>query len=380
MNQTETLAPAIEKHAGKVVYFATGTLTEVAADLARLGLHGNGTRLRVVAPAGFAPQLAKLAAPRPGELVSYRLWTAPLVWLRLLVFLGLSRHAEVVCLTSPQRFRFLKLLALTLRGYVVFSPISGARIPLGFLDLGNIWLRQRWAVREQRRKHFPVGVIGSASGYYLSKIVPVLRARYPGAPIHGLLLSTATPSTAALFDSVHVLKPGLLGAFCETMRLIRAGKRYQRWVIPCTNEPYGWLKFMAFLWPVSRRQIYNELADGFAVRDLRTLWWHFRWRLRDRMSFQIVAASAGLRWPVRLAHLSLYGLRVLSALPLLWKIRLRSLRGRWPAVGFNAAAGGSERGETVWNAETESVNGRLAPSAAVAPRLPGERGGPVGVE
>ena len=379
MSQRNPATPKGALHPAKVVYFATGTAAEVAVDFARLRLGGNGTRLRVVAPADFALQLAQAVSLRSDKVLSYRAPLAPLIWLRLLGFLGFSSNVEVLCLTSPQRFRFLKFLALTLRGRVVFSPISGARVPLGFWDLAGIWRRQRRDAREAARKGLPVGVVGSASGYYLEKIVPRLRARYPDAPIHGLVSAKATPSTRARFDSVRVLRPGLWGVLRETPRLTRDRKEYQRWVIPFTDEPYRGLKVAGFFWPLCRRQIYNELADGFAVRDLRTLWRHFRWRLRDRMSFQIVSGTGERNALLRGAQLALYGLRLLVAVPVLTWALLRSYRRRWLGQRWRAAehpgAGGPVRNEA-----SGSGGGRLARSGVVAPRLPSEPGGPVGAK
>ncbi len=328
MSHTPAVPGPQPKGPAKLVYFATGSPAEVAADFERLELAGNGTQLRVVAPSYTAGALRPLGLFRPEELLPYQPALAPFLWLRLLAFLGFSRRAVVVCLSARQRFRFLKFLALTLRGRVIFSPTSGERVPLSPLDLAGIWLRQTLDAREERRKNFPIGVIGSASGYYLGKIVPVLRARYPGAPLHGLLLPQGTASAAHLFDSVQVLQPGWWSVLREGFRLARSRNLYQRWVVPCTNEPYRRLKLVAFVWPLSRRQIYNELGDGFPVRKTRTLWGHFRWRLRDRLTYQIVAGTAGRSWPLRAVHLVLYGLRLLSAVPVLTMARLRALHPR----------------------------------------------------
>ena len=384
MNRIATSAPVREKHPGKVVYFATGTLAEVSADFSRLRFTGNGTRLRVVAPAAFSATLAQTAHVPPGEVLVYRPWTAWLVWVRLLGFLGFSRDAEILCLTSPQRFRFLKLLALTLRGRVVFSPMSGARVPLGFFDLTGIWLRQRRDAGEERRKTLPIGVVGSASGYYLERIVAAVRRRYPHVPVHGLLLASATPSTAALFDSVCILKPGPAGALGETLRLIRARNRYQRWVVPCTDEPYRSLKFLAFFWPLSRRQIYNELSDGFAARNLRTSWRHLRWRRRDRMSFQIVDGTAARSLPMRCVHLWFYSLRLAGSAPLLLWARLRAFRNRAYrhrlAVPRSPETAAENCTEGTWHEKPKAAGGRMARGNVVAPGLPGGPDGPVGLK
>jgi hypothetical protein len=371
---TRTTERRRTEHPVKVVYFATGTPSEVTADFSRLRLTGNGARLRVVAPLDAAGQLAK--AVQANELIRYRRLAAPVVWLRLLVFLGFSRRVEILCLTSPQRFRFLKMLALTLRGRVIFSPVSGARVPLGCLDLSAIWLRQRWDLHEQRRRHLPIGVVGAASGYYLERIVPAVRTRYPGAPIHGLLPPSATAQTRQLFDGVRTAPQGLLGALGETWRLFRERARYQRWVIPCTNEPYRFLKLASFLWPLTRRQIYNEQADGFAVRDVRMLGRHLRWRLRDQLSIQILIGAAGGSFPVRLLHLTFYGVRLLAAVPLLLKARVRALlprSGIQPGrqVRYNRA------GESSIDETKSAVRIKLAGPISSAPRPPAEPGGSV---
>jgi hypothetical protein len=279
MSRVSTIAPPV-LHADKVVYFATGSRLEVAADLRRLELRGNGTRLRVVAPAEFASQLPAVAPVSTCEVVPFRVLTAPLLWLRLLLFLGLSRRCEVICLTSQERFRLLKLLAMTLRGRVLFRHHDGSTVPLDPLALARVWLRRRWDAREERVQGFPIGVIGSASAESLQRIVAAVRASYPQAPIHGLLTVSNAESAAPLFDSARIMQPGLRGVFNEGRRLLRVKRTYQRWIIPCTNEGHAGWKFAAFLWPIHRRQIYNEFGDGFPARRLRTLGWHLRWRRR----------------------------------------------------------------------------------------------------
>jgi hypothetical protein len=356
----------------KVVYFATGSLEEVIADFSRLRSSINGAAFRVVAPPEGAQQLAKATSLEPHELILYRPMHAPWLWLRLITFLGLSRRAEVVCLTSPQRFRFLKLLALTLRGRVVFSPVSGRRAPLGFLDLARIWLRQARDGRERCRRHLPIGVIGSASGYYLERIVPAVRARYPNARLHGLLLPSATMRTQGLFDSVRTIDTSFFGVLGEFRRLRHDGAQYQRWIIPCTNEPYRYLKVLSFLWPLRRRQIYNELADGFAVRSVRTLIRHFQWRLRDQLGFQILSGAAGGSAPARMLHLTLYAARLVSSVPLLSWALLRSLRApSAPASGTPQRKRLSEEPALVTKSETVRIKLARTISSGHPPAEPG---------
>jgi len=500
------------QHKGRVVYFATGTVAEVAADLNRLNLGGNSAQLRVVVPANYSRLLPQFIALKPEQVIPFQAGTAALLWFRLFGFLGFYRGAEVYCLTSKQHFRFLKFLALSLRGRVVFRHTDGASIPLSLATLASLWFRRRWNAREERMKPFPIGVIGSASpesmerivpavrstypgtkvhglllssapastallfdsvrilqpgflgilregaqlfrgkggyqrwivpctnepyaklkflaflwplnrrqiyneygdgfparsistlwrhfrwrkeaaiarlpigiigsasGYYLERIIAVLRAQFPGIRVHGLLLTSAAPATASLFDSVDTFQPGLWSAMRQGWRFLRAKNEYQRWIIPCTIEPYGGLKFMAFLWPLRRRQIYNEQADGFAVRDLQTLLGHIRWRLRDHMSFQFLAGSAELSFPMRIAHLSLYTLRILSAIPWLWLARLRSYRNHWTGIDVRTPVGSRRWGGAGWNEKNKASGRQLAASPAVASRIPTEPGGSVGLE
>jgi hypothetical protein len=465
------------EHRERVVYFATGESSLAMADLKRLKLHLNGTPLRIVVPAPQADAFARDAAVPTEQVLSYQRSTALLLWLRLMTFLGFS-HARIICLSGPQNFRFLKFLALTLRGHGVFSrgegngqslslmqlyhiqitrareerdkgkpiavmgsastanletiveavrarspntPVHGwlsfqnadtagvlfdevhiiRRGPLSFFaegilllranrsylrwvvpctdepfyflkalvliwplrrrqifneladefplrnlrgdwehlrwrflvgdsfsgrvfhwkDVPGTWLRQFLARCDRRLSRLPIAVIGSASGLYLEKIVAVLRSHYPGVPIHGFLAPRTIAAAAHLFDATEIIR-----SWKEGLRLIRASRKYQSWVVPCTGEPFPFLKTFGLLWPLRRRSVYNELADGFAVRDLANAWRHFRWRLRDQLTFQFIFAARGTNWLERSAHIALYGVRLMGAIPLLWKTRYRSRR------------------------------------------------------
>jgi hypothetical protein len=291
----------------------------------------------------------------------YQRWVVPFTnesygWLKLMAFLWPLRRREI---------------------YNEFADSFRAR------KRGRMCRHFRWRIsyeaREASRAHLHVGVLGSASGYYLKMILPALRSRYPGVPIHGLVPASATPSTIALFDSVEVFSPGIWSCMRAGWCLWRTRKSYQRWIVPCTNEPYPFLKCMAFLWPLSRRQIYNELADGFAARNWRIFGGHLRWRLRDRMSFQIVAGTAGRNALLRVIHLCFYALRILGGVPPLLQARLRAAWRPWKLSKPGATvADPKSEGKTRY--ETFKAGKRSLARGAVPPRFPGEPDGPVGLK
>ena len=461
----------------KIIYVAAASPGEASADLRRLGLleFGDALRdsLRVVVPARHAAELESLALIPKHILLRYDAISAAWLWARLMIFLGLSGENEVIVFSPPGQSRWLKLLALALRGRVSFSagegncvpfslvgvlragwrqrfaahgpicliaaastgslqkiladvrrrypeapvhgvlPVSLAQsdFPLGsvigsikgldsldevqrwrlqayariarrcfgrqrfrriilpwtnekaselrgmtwwFLPLWRVeiynenldafggrnparlvrhgvWrIRRRWERRRLDREAFlrtlPVGVMGSASSFYIEKILRVLREKQPQAEIHGLLPESLVVPAAGLFDSTEVLRGGFFAQWLAAWRFLRRRREYQCWVIPCTNEPYSSMKLLGFLLPLSRRLIYNELADGFAARRVRTLYRHYVWRLRDHLSYQIVAAAAGSNRVARLGHLVLYSGRLLAGAGVLWQARLRSGR------------------------------------------------------
>lgn len=281
---------ACSNHPLKAVYFATGPPDLVARDLRRLGWNANGTALRVVAPAPNLAGLARQAALKPAQLVPYSASRALLVWVRLLLFLGFTRRAEIVCLSAPQSFRFLKLLAFSLRGRGCFSTGEGGCVELSLLELLRLQLRQIADRREQRIRALPLAVIGCGSARSLRRIIQSLRARYPGQRIHGWLPAELAPPTAELFDSVEIIPRGLGPDLLRTTRMLLHSTRYQSWIIPCTDDLNRWMKWRALLWPLRRRQIYNEMGDSFPLRDAPRAWRHFRWRF-----FELGRSQS---WPV----------------------------------------------------------------------------------
>ena len=180
----------------------------------------------------------------------------------------------------------------------------------------------RWRQeREARLRVLPVGVIGSASGFYLKKIIPAIRRRYPQAQIHGLLPEPLQASAQGLFDGTTMLRPGI-GGLWQACKISQ--QPFQCWIVPWTDERYFRMKLLAALLPFRRRNIYNELADGFPLRQFVTVCRHVAWRARDHLSFQIVSGARGSNLLSRFGHLILYALRLIAAAPLLWQARLRS--------------------------------------------------------
>jgi hypothetical protein len=456
----------------KTVYFATGTAQEAAADLRRMLQSGNPAGLRVVVPADatgreVAAELERLVSLRSGQMLVCGLRNAPLVWIRLWMFLGWARGSRVICWKAAGRGRFLKLLAVALPGELIFSEgpeahvscsrkkllraawsqatagpgpvfvicsasgddlarivgsvreryantpvhalfssqsndcarslfdspgclsaplwdaylrllprclgkrrfrriiipwtndrsIHNARglkwlawlLPSCAVEVYNenldafsarnpvslirhlVWrskqsakhrrIRRQVLLEERKRRHraLPVGVVGSASGYYLKKIVPVLRATFPEAKIHGLLPASLEVPAQGVFDSSTVLESGIARRAAQCWRLSR--KEFQCWIVPCTDEHYAGMKLLAAILPLGPRYLYNELADGFPMRKLDTLYQHLAWRMRDHLSFQIFSGAAGRSVFAKAVHFAAYSLRLLAGAALLAKVR-----------------------------------------------------------
>jgi hypothetical protein len=174
--------------------------------------------------------------------------------------------------------------------------------------------------RKRRHRALPVGVVGSASGYYLKRIVPVVRAAFPEAKIHGLLPASLKVPAEGLFDSTTVLESGFARRVLQGWRLTR--KEFQCWVVPCTDEHYAGMKLLAAFLPLGPRHIYNELADGFPLRKLGTFYQHLAWRMRDHLSFQIFTGAAGRNFFSKAIHFAAYAVRLSAGAALLAKVRI----------------------------------------------------------
>ncbi|MBI2817102.1 MAG: hypothetical protein HYX72_09200 [Acidobacteria bacterium] len=201
-----------------------------------------------------------------------------------------------------------------------------------------------WRMRQRRDRvryetawhHFslPVVIIGSASGYYLKKIIPAVRAAFPGVQLHGIIPRSLERPTEGLFEARTILEPGIFGALRQCWRLSR--RQFQACIIPCTTEPYLRMHLLGWLPLFGPRYIYNEFGDGFPVRNTRMLLRHFTWRLRELLSFQIASSAAGRTAAVRLMHLSVYPLRLMLGLGVLLRVRLASRVRRLQQTGEHA--------------------------------------------
>ena len=247
----------------------------------------------------------------------------PGAYLRLLPrCFGRRRFRSVVVPCTNEGFRGFKWLAWLLpvwrvEFYNEYLDAFAARN--GFSLLRHALWRARHN-RELRRRALPVGVLGSASVFSLKKIVPSVRATFPGVPLEALL-PAELEAARGLFDAATVL-PSRRGAWALAWKISR--RRYQCWVIPCTSEPYARMKWLAAILPFERRHIYNELGDGFDLRKFGVLRRHIAWRLRERLSFQIIAATADKNFVLRLLHVSAYALRLAMGAATLLKVRLRA--------------------------------------------------------
>ncbi len=261
--------------------------------------------------------------------------------------LGPARFRRIILPWTNERFTALWWAAwlLPLWRLEIYNANLGAfpgRHPGHSLRHG-LWRLREHAERSHQRsqrsrqekveyhRSLPVGVIGSASGFYLQTILLDLRKRYSGVKVHAILPPSLEAPADGMFDRITVLRGGFFAAWVQAWGFV-ARTKHQVWIVPCTNESYSRMKVLAFLLPLRSRQIYNELADRFAARELRTFCGHCLWRLRDHLSYQLVAGAVGSNWFVRLGHLFLYSGRLLAGAAALWRVRLHSGRAIQSAI------------------------------------------------
>ena len=300
-----------------------------------------GAPVHGVLPASLAESIHGLDSL---EVVSHGLRT----YFRLLPrCLGPVRFRHIILPWTNERFTALRWAAWMLPLWRLeicnenLDAFPGRR-PAHLLRHGLWRLRkhaERSRQRRQRRRRekveyhrsLPVGVIGSASTFYLQAILLDLRKRYSGVQVHAILPPSLEVPADGMFDRITVLRGGFFAAWAQAWRFV-ARTKHQAWIVPCTNESYSRMKVLAFLLPLRSRQIYNELADRFAARELRTFYGHCLWRLRDQLCYQIIAGAVGSNWFARWTQLFLYSGRLLAGAAALWRVRLHSGRAIQTAI------------------------------------------------
>ena len=153
-----------------------------------------------------------------------------LAYLRLLPHcFGKRRFRRLIVLWTHQGHLALKCVAwwLPLWRVEVYNEQNDAFSGRNLRLILCHWL---WRYRQYRqRRHLqrqaclrtlPVIVVGAASGFYMKKIVPRLRARFPEAALHGLLPASLEGPAGNLFDSVTILRPDLPGALQQACGLL----------------------------------------------------------------------------------------------------------------------------------------------------------------
>jgi hypothetical protein len=226
------------------------------------------------------------------------------------------KAAVIPCTNEFNRWMKLVSLLTPLRRKKIYNEL-GDSFELARIQSGVRHLQWRF-LKTDRKLAWPVAVIGSASGHYLDKIVVSVRRSFPGSEVHGWLGPLQTASAGHLFDVVHPL-PTTSASITTAVRLLARGRRYRNWIIPCTDEPFRWLKCLAFCMPLRSRMLYNEVGDGFALRSAATVWEHVCWRLRYKFTIQFLSGSSDSTLLQRLVHVPAYALRLAAAGPLLFR-------------------------------------------------------------
>lgn len=257
--------------------------------------------------------------------------------------------AVLRCAFGPNRAGYC-VLPLTREGHALLKFVFWF-LPLGRRELYNenldlcsardirvlprhFWWRTRhlwWRLRHPQRP--TVTVLGTASGLYLKKIVAELRERYPGAPVHGLLPARLVAPAGALFDSHTIIAPFSFAFWRDLARLALGPSRSGHLIIACTSEGFSALKLAGPWLPFGLREVFNENADSYPLRDFRMLVHHILWRLQYRIFYQAISVCRGRSWPLQAFHLLAYPLRLLPGILLLARARLRALTNRLRKAG-----------------------------------------------
>jgi len=228
----------------KTVFFATGATDQAVRRLAEL--RSDKTELRVVAPVGL---VAELEAASGRDMLTFRMASAVSLWLLLRRFVSGS-DTQVVCLSCGSHYRLLKLFAYTLRWRVTFLRPADKPVTLGlatflWLTLSRLWARDNGVL-----------IVASAGPGLMERIAEDVRRRRPEAEV--------------------IILNGGVGEF---LARTREWRRFRYLVIPWTKEGHNLRKLAAWFLPCGRREIYNERADCFSVRQVRVLLAHLLWRV-----------------------------------------------------------------------------------------------------
>ncbi len=237
-----------------------GAMRSVPDDfLPRGGADGLSRRV-VVAGHGRREVIERLlrAGVSPKQVVSYSTWMWPIVWLRLIWFLGWSRAVRVTCLATRDSAA-LKLLAFALRGEVEFRLPGKQSVSLRVDRF--LWL----AFKTWGRRPGDICLVGTADPERLERILADLRQRYPGASVHALLPASAP--RLAVDTRGPLSAAGFLAA-------ARRRPRFSTLALPCTGEGVLWPKLLVWCLPLGSREIYNDNCDFYSPREVHLLLRH----------------------------------------------------------------------------------------------------------
>jgi hypothetical protein len=230
----------------KTVFFASGSAGQAIRRLAELP--AGDSEVRVVAPAALAGELRastgrEVRVFRPAAVFSH--------WRDLRRFLS-GQAGTVTCLSCGPHYRLLKLFAYTVRWNVTFLRPDGPPVTLGlatflWLTIARLWAREKGVL-----------IVATAGNALLGQIVEDVRRRRPEA-------------------DVVILR----GGAGDYLTRVRQWRRFRYIVIPWTAEGHSLLKLAAWFLPCGRREIYNERADCFSVRQTGVLLAHTLRRTRE---------------------------------------------------------------------------------------------------
>ena len=125
-------------------------------------------------------------------------------------------------------------------------------------------------------------MIATATPESLRKIVANVRERFPVAAIVGVVADSSVAGAADWFDSSIRANWPLAGAYFRLLPLCLGKRRFQKIILPFTDEGHAVLKWITWLLPFWRMEAYNENLDSFNARSVVSLNGHYWWRMRQR--------------------------------------------------------------------------------------------------